>query len=146
MTKIRHVGITVSNLEKSLKFYCGILGFIEQKVMLEKGEFIDGLSGLNGVIVKTAKLRDCHNNEVLLELLEYKSPKSTPFWQPKKPITCPGISHFALTVDNIDHLYQSLKSEIEFNAPPAVSPDGGAKVAFCRDPENNLIELVQELK
>ena len=32
---------------------------------------------------------------------------------------------------------------VVFNAPPQRSPDGGAKVTFCRDPEGNLLELVE---
>ena len=35
---------------------------------------------------------------------------------------------------------------IEFNAPPQDSPDGYAKVTFCRGPENLLIELVEQIK
>ena len=44
------------------------------------------------------------------------------------------ISGFSLTEEGI-----------EFNYPPQTSPDGKVKVAFCRDPDGTLIEMVEEL-
>ena len=57
-----------------------------------------------------------------------------------------GITHVAFTVDNLDQTYGSLVSDgVKFMAPPQLSPDGAAKVTFCRDPEGNLLELVEVL-
>ena len=58
-----------------------------------------------------------------------------------------GLTHIALTVDDLDREYARLGAEnIEFISPPETSPDGGAKVAFCRGPDGEFVELVQELK
>lgn len=143
MKAIRHIGIVISNLEKSLHFYRDILGLKVQKDMLEKGKFIDNISNLKNVKVRTIKMAADDNN--LVELLWYKS-------HPKKPnkakrICATGVSHIAFTVENIDHEYKKLKKKgIKFHCPPQISPDRKAKVTFCRDPEENLIELVEELK
>jgi len=62
------------------------------------------------------------------------------------PITNIGCSHFALTVDDLDSLYERLtKNGTPFNYPVQISPDGNVKIAFCRDPDGTLIELVQDL-
>ena len=38
MSSFRHVGITVSDLDRSIKFYEELLGFEVKKVMLENGD------------------------------------------------------------------------------------------------------------
>ena len=57
-----------------------------------------------------------------------------------------GSSHVAFTVDDLDKTYEKfIVAGIKFNAPPQNSPDGYAKVTFCHDPDDTLIELVQVL-
>ena len=53
--KLRHVGITVTDLKKSIDFYRDIFGFSIIKEMDESGEHIDNFSGLKGVDVRTVK-------------------------------------------------------------------------------------------
>ena len=53
---LRHIGITVTDLEKSLEFYRDILGFQVVRIMDESGAHIDKFSALEGVKVKTVKL------------------------------------------------------------------------------------------
>jgi len=138
---IRHTGIVVSNLDKALYFYRDILGLRIKREMIESGKYIDNLSGLKEVRVKTIKMSTDNGN--LIELLYYGS-------HPRKSINrdiCDiGYSHIAFTVENLDYEYKRLKEKgIKFNCTPQISPDGKAKVVFCRDPEGNLIELVEEL-
>ena len=142
MTLLRHIGITVLDLDKELDFYKNILGFKIRRCATEKSDFIDKLSSLESVKVKTVKLADAKGN--LIELLCYLS---HPCASKKIPICESGFTHIALTVNDLDREYIRLKNKgIDFNWQPQVSPDKKAKVAFCRDPEGNLIELVEELK
>ncbi len=58
-----------------------------------------------------------------------------------------GFTLIAFTVDDLDREYERLRAAgVAFNARPQTSPDGYAKVTFCRDPEGNLIELVEVLR
>jgi catechol 2,3-dioxygenase-like lactoylglutathione lyase family enzyme len=140
-TKMRHTGIVVTNLQESKKFYCDLLGFTVQKEMDEYGKFMDKLLGLENVMVTTSKM--ILENGSMLELLEYKS---HPEPKEKIKISRLGCSHIALTVDDIDLLYSKLlRYGIEFNTRPLCSPDGKVKVVFCKDPDGNFIELVEEL-
>ena len=142
MIKVRHVGITVKDLDRMLDFYGRLLGFKNKKVALESGEYIDNFSDLENVSVTTAKLSN-GNDDVLIELLKYHSHTGE---DTKSQIINPGITHFALTVNDLNELYEkAVKEGIEFNAPPQLPPDGKALVTFCRDPEGNLIELVEVL-
>ena len=57
-----------------------------------------------------------------------------------------GIAHIAFTVDDVNAAYDRLKNEgVSFISAPKVSPDGYAKVAFCRAPEGTFVELVEVL-
>jgi hypothetical protein len=80
----------------------------------------------------------------ILELLHFE--KKGKVTTPLKPDDI-GITHFALTVKNLDELYVRLiENNVKILSPYQTSPDLSVKVLFCRDYENNLIELVEELK
>jgi len=138
---IRHTGIVVVDLEASLYFYRDLLGFQIAKQMEESGDYIDNISSLRNVKVTTVKLTS--QSGQMIELLKYHSHPA----EQKMPEICEiGISHIAFTVDNLDIEYKRLKDKgIKFNSPPQLSPDGYAKVTFCRAPEGTLIELVEVL-
>jgi len=138
---ICHTGIVVINLEASLHFYCGLLGFQIVKQMEEAEDYIDNISSLRNVKVTTVKITSPSGQ--MIELLKYHSHSAE---QKIREIYEIGISHIAFTVDDLDMEYKRLKDkEIQFNSPPQLSPDGYAKVTFCRAPEGTLIELVEVL-
>lgn len=142
MKAIRHTGIVVRDMERSLEFYRDFLGLKEVKDFREEGEYIDKISGLSGVKVWMIKL--AADDGTMVELLKYMS---HPQKAPDNPKLCAiGCSHVAFTVDDVDGEYTRLSEKgVRFNSPPAVSPDGYAKVAFCQDPDGVFIELVEVL-
>lgn len=138
---IRHIGIVVSDLVASLRFY-KLLGFKVDKQMIEKGDYIDKISSLSNVKVTTVKMRSVSGQ--LIELLYYHSHKKI---SKKCELSDIGITHFAVTVDDIEYAYRELsKVGISFNSQPQLSPDGNAKLTFCQDPDGVFIELVEMLK
>lgn len=143
MKAVRHFGIVVSNMEKSLSFYCDLLGLKPTRVMNESGPYLDNMLGLKKTEVTTAKL-SANNGTTLVELLYFKSHRQK---EPaKREIYSIGPTHVAFTVDDLDTLYRKLSQNgIRFNAPPQRSPDGYAKVTFCHDPDGTPVELVEVL-
>lgn len=140
--KFRHVGITVSDLEKSINFYTNILGLSIIVEADESGQHIDNFSGLDGVNVRSVKMTD--NDGGLVELLYYKSHKGVSI--PDKDITHIGCSHFAVTVQNLTELYNKLVANgVTVMCQPQKSPDFPVVLTFCKDPDGTLIELVEEL-
>ncbi len=138
---IRHTGIVVVDLEASLRFYGDLLGFQIAKQMEESGDYIDNILSLRNVKVTTVKMTSPSGQ--MIELLKYHS---HPVEQKMREICEIGISHIAFTVEDLNSEYDRLKGEgVPFNAPPQLSPDGYAKVTFCRAPEGTLIELVEVL-
>jgi len=139
---IRHVGIVVSNLENSIAFYKDLLGFEIVSKTDEPSLFIDKILGLKNSKLTTIKMRP-HEGQ-MLELLYFNSHQNQII--NKKKLANNGLTHFALTVENLITTYNKLSDHgVEFINPPEKSPNGLAIVAFCTDPEGNYIELVQEL-
>jgi catechol 2,3-dioxygenase-like lactoylglutathione lyase family enzyme len=137
---VRHFGIAVKNMEKSLWFYRDLLGLKMVREMNENGPIIENMLNLNNVNVHTAKL-SVDDGVTLVELLEFKSHKEEPS---DRQIFDIGASHVAFTVNNLDECYSFLCSKgIKFNSSPQISPDGFAKVCFCYDPDNTPVELVE---
>jgi catechol 2,3-dioxygenase-like lactoylglutathione lyase family enzyme len=142
ITQFRHAGIVVSDLDASLRFYRDLLGFEVKKRMDESGSYIDRMLALPDVRVTTCKMAS--PDGVLIELLQFHS-------HPRKPradrdASDIGPTHIALSVADLDLVYRKLtEAGVSFNAPPQLSPDGYAKVTFCKDPDGSLVELVEVL-
>ena len=142
MKEIRHTGIVVSNMDKSLEFYVGLLGLKIKKDMLEQGAHLDALLALKDVQVRTVKMEADDGN--LVELLWYTSHPRLP--RSPKEICEIGASHVAFTVENLEETYKRLSERgVVFHCTPQHSPDGKVKVTFCKDPDGTFIELVEQL-
>ncbi len=142
MTSVRHMGIVVSDMDKSLHFYSDLIGLQKAPVNEETGPFIDGLLNIPDSKIQTTKLVG-ENSTTSLELLCFKNPAPTT----STPLNAIGPTHIALNVNNINELYTRLtKVGVPFNAPPRISPDGCVKVAFCQDPDGTFVELVEVIK
>ena len=124
-TKIRHIGLVVPNLKKSINFWCKKLGFKIYRRLEEKGPAIDAIIGYKNVKLTTVKISDQEGN--LIELLYFKNaPNKKINLKWKGNTYSKGFTHLALTVQNIDSLYKGLKKKgIKFNSEPRISNDGG---------------------
>ena len=140
VTNIRHTGIVVSDMERSLQFYRDLLGMEVWADFHDNSDYVQAVTEVAGANVRMVKLKAADG--VSIELLQYLShPQGVP--KPSKACDV-GCNHVALQVDDLDALHSKLTAkDIHFHAPPTVSPDGGAKVTYCRDPEGVIIELVE---
>ena len=144
MKAVRHFGIVVRDMERSLLFYRDLLSLRIVSSMAESGAHLEQVLGLPNVRVHTVKMT-AENGSALVELLEFEShPDESP--QPRT-ICSLGPTHVAFTVENLDAVFGRLSRQgVRFNSPPQRVPDGRAKVAFCRDPDGTPVELVEVLK
>jgi catechol-2,3-dioxygenase len=118
------------------------MGFVVSKRMDESGSFIDKVLGFENLKVTTVKMT--LNEGQMIELLDFKSHKTKPGPQIINDI---GPTHIAFTVSSVDDIYEEFSRDgVEFISTPVISPDGYAKVAFCKAPEGTYIELVELLK
>lgn len=138
--QLRHVGIVCEELEKTLDFYVQWFGCSVSRVMHESGIFISTILAYDKVEVKTVKLIFPEGN-AQIELLHFKTSEMN---SSLVGLTSKGITHFAVTVKDLDGLYHSmLDAGVMFLSKPKISDDGVAKVCFCKDPNDVYIELVE---
>ena len=139
---LRHTGIVVQDLDAAIEFYGDLLGFVETARTDEAGRYLDAMLAVEDARVTTVKLNAPGGGG--LELLKVHAPKTNGAAASSLTATRPGITHIALTVSDLDVLYDNLlRAGIAFNAPPQRSPDGKVKVTYCQDPEGNFVELVE---
>ena len=139
---IRHIGLVVSDIDKSLEFYHNILGLKIQGKTDENDEFIKKLLKNENSHLKTIKL-STSNNATRIELISIKNKL---IHSARKQLNETGLTHISLTVNNLDKIYEVLKQKnVEFNCPPTLSPDKTLKVTFCKDFEGNFLELTEEM-
>lgn len=135
-----HTAISVTDLERSIRFYCDLLGMkMEWRIDHKKGETYEKIVGLKNVDVSFAMLSGWGSR---IELFQFHSPLGAPY-PPDKPVSDKGITHLAFQVEEIDALYEKLASNgVRFNAPPLVVRPG-VKAAYFRDPDGITVEIVE---
>ncbi|MFA7709416.1 MAG: VOC family protein [archaeon] len=138
--KIRHIGIVTKNLQKIINFY-KLFGF---KVYTYKEYNKDSLRNIIGINesdrIETYKLFD---GSTIIEVLYYSNYSDKKI---NKNLWDLGYSHIAFTIDNLDEFYNKLiDNGVEFISAPQLSSFDNVKLCFCKDPDGNFIELVQDL-
>ena len=132
----------VNDLEKNRDFWINTLGFKLHIEALEESPYIDELLAIKDPALKTVKLID--STGFIIELLKFENYQVGKSWSGDLKTT--GLTHIALTVDNLDELVKGLfKDDYQTLSDIKVSPNGKVKVVFVKGPEGLLLELVEEL-
>ena len=123
-----HTMVRVSDLNKSLDFYCNKLGMIEtRRIDVEAGKFT--------LVFLAAPGDENEARETRAPLLEL-----THNWEPEAYDEGRNFGHLAFEVDDIYKTCAALmKAGITISRPPR---DG--RMAFIRSPDNISIELLQK--
>ena len=122
-----HTMIRVGDLQRSVDFYCGVLGFSE----LRRSEYPDGKFTL-------VFLRAPGDSEggPALEL--------TYNWGVERYSVGDGYGHTAFEVDSVAAIGDRLATAgLAFSWGPGVTPDGRTTMAFIDDPDGYKIELLE---
>ncbi|NKE35536.1 VOC family protein [Natronococcus sp. JC468] len=138
MTKLsaHHVGVTVDDLEGVLPFYRDRLGL----EVLDRFE-VGGKAFADAVGVEGAGASFAHldANGVRLELVEY-DPEADPRSRPQ--LNEPGATHVGLSVADLEAFYADLPADVPTISEPRTTESGTA-ICFLRDPEGNLVEVLE---
>ena len=136
-----HIGISVNDLEESVKFYTEVMHMELDYRTQNKGDIISRVvdvedADLDVAVVLKSNLR--------IELLDYKNAEK------KKSVNYPaqdqpGLVHISFLVDDVDKEYERIKSlGFEFNSPPMVARENGPKITYFKGPDNVVIEIFEK--
>lgn len=136
-----HFGICVRDLERSLAFYCGALGF-EKAESHEIGPEFAALMDLSDVAVTSQFIR---RGPTAIELLAFREPR--PFGeQIRRAVNQLGLTHLSFRVDDVRATAASI---VEFGGSVVESSRttidlGGTALEFvyCTDPDGVRVELM----
>lgn len=134
-----HVGVSVRDMDRALRFYRDLLGFeVEWEHQDRSGAEMSRVVGLAQARAHMTMLKGYGGR---IELFHYLNPQGREAGVRRQ---CDfGLIHFALTVKDIQPLYERLRAAgVKFNCPPQVLRPG-VTVTYMQDPEGNTIELVE---
>ncbi len=140
--RTNHTSFTVSDLDRSVAFFCDGLGFELLSKAPRDPAKIQQITGVSGADITVAYVQGPGHR---LELIEYQGPDDRDSLRPR-PCDV-GFAHVAYDVDDIDAaIATAAKFDVRAINPPAVidkGPNAGGRVADLLDPDGITIEFIE---
>lgn len=141
--RIHHTAISTPNLARAIDFYQQLFGYaVVREFGWPRGvAMINGVIGLPDCAAKAVMMR---RGDSMLELFEFSHP--TPAPQPADRPACDhGYTHICFHVADVAQEHARLAAAgMRFHCPPQIA--GGLAFTYGRDPDGNVIELLQVLE
>jgi catechol 2,3-dioxygenase-like lactoylglutathione lyase family enzyme len=135
-----HVGICVSDLERSVRFYCDGLGF-ELVQSHTVGQEFGSLMEIEDVVLQSRFIR---RDGVSLELLHFDAPGHV--GEPlRRPMNQLGLTHLSLRVADLDavaHVIESLGGTVVAGTRTTFGTSDALDFVYCTDPDGTRIEIM----
>ncbi len=136
-----HINLSVSDLERSSKWYCDVLGMEVIRRVENTSKEVGLMMNLQGNHTKTAILKKPAQAGFYIEMTEWLSPKGIDL--PVGGNNGIGAYHFGFLVDDIDAEYARMKGMgVRFKSPP-ITVASGVRACYFFDPDNILLEIAQ---
>lgn len=140
------VGITVSDMDRALAFYTGVLGFEPVADAEFAGEAHERLTGVFGARLRVVRLRLGHE---AVELIQFLAPEGRPIPADSRS-NDRWFQHVAIIVADMDAAYAHLRRHKVRHASsgpqtlPGWNPAaGGIRAFYFKDPDGNPLEILQ---
>jgi catechol 2,3-dioxygenase-like lactoylglutathione lyase family enzyme len=141
---VHHLGLTVSDIERSVRFYRDVLGLTLVRRRSTNAEYVGRQTGYPGARLEVASFRMGAAGGPSLELAQYVS---HPGPAGEAGTHRAGSAHLCLQVDDIQAAYEALRRQgVSFKtAPVAITsgPNEGGFGVYLSDPDGFTIELFQ---
>ncbi len=145
VTAIAGFGTTVSDLDRAVAFYTGVLGFEKESEVELAGPAYETLEGVFGLRMRVATLR---LGAETLALTEYLAPEGRPIPEGARS-NDRWFQHVAIVVSDMDRAYAELRRHrVRHASPepqelPAWNPAaGGIRAFYFKDPDGHALELI----
>jgi diaminopimelate decarboxylase len=142
--RLDHTGVTVGDLDRSLRFYRDLLGLPVRAQGEDGGPHLAAITGLEGARVRFADL-DAGGGR-LVELLQYLTPVAAPA---PAPPNAAGSGHLGIQVADVAAAAERLRGAgvtIRSRGPVAIEDDGdwaGVTCLYATDPDGFTVELIE---
>ena len=145
LTNVHHLGMTVSDIDRSIMFYRDTLGMtLTGRRPCVEGEYVAKQTGYAGVKLSVASFRVRPDSPNSLEIVEYLNHTGEPA---DTATNRPGGTHLCILVDDLDAAYVDLKGTgVRFKTAPVeitAGPNQGGKVVYFFDPDDYVLELFE---
>lgn len=146
ITSIAHIGLTVSNLERSIAFYQDTLHLEYQGEMKMGGPETATLFKREGCQARVAYLKPKDSVGPLVELIQFTSCEVQ---NHKSDLFETSISELCFAVDDIDAETEKLKAlGVKLISEPQTFDStaygfGKSRAVYFYDPDENILELIQ---
>jgi len=151
-----HLGLVVADLDSMDRFYADVIGLQrQQQILVEDSkvsrgdenaivvERLDELMGITGTRIEIRHYSDPRHPQ-FLELLHYPDhPAASIEHRSNAPL---GLGHLGLGVPAIDPILARMEATglgERVSGPQRLKEFGGLRYAFLKDPEGNLVELME---
>lgn len=139
------VGITVSDIDRSVEFFSKVLSFEKVSDIEVMGSEYERLQGVFGAWMRIVRMR---LGEEFIDLTEYLTPRGRPI-----PVDSRSndqwFQHIAIVVSDMDRAYQQLRAnKVQHTSTgPQRIPDwnkaaAGIKAFYFKDPDGHNLELI----
>jgi catechol 2,3-dioxygenase-like lactoylglutathione lyase family enzyme len=140
------VGLTVSDMDRSIAFYTSVLDFQKLSDDEVAGTAYEKLEGVFGVRMRVVRLR---LGDELLQLTEYLAPRGRPAPADSRS-NDRWFQHVAIVVSDMDSAYARLRRNKVQHAstgpqllPRTIPNAAGIRAFYFRDPDGHPLELLQ---
>ena len=141
--RINHTGITVSDLQRSKRFYEDVLGFRSEVEDEKQGEAVSAVVGFPDTHLKIAMLS---LGDTVIELIQYFHPQPGHMQGRNCDV---GAAHIAFETADIERSVQDLAAQGITSTPVfyvASGPQKGRSFSYFADPDGITLELYQRPK
>jgi catechol 2,3-dioxygenase-like lactoylglutathione lyase family enzyme len=140
------VGLTVSDMDRSVEFYTSVLDFVKAGDDERAGPEIEALSGVFGARVRVVRLR---LGDETLQLSEFLAPRGRPAPADSRS-NDRWFQHVAVIVSDMDRAYARLRRFKVQHAstgpqllPKTIPAAAGIRAFYFRDPDGHPLEILQ---
>ena len=139
--RLTHLGICVSDLDRSAAFYRDALGFRELGRLEVASRAASVLLELEGVDLEAVYLE---RDGFRIELLRFRRPGTTGDPAPR-PMNALGFTHLSFRVADLDAALAAVRAAggRVLEATRTEAPEFGARAAFAADPDGVRLEIVE---
>jgi lactoylglutathione lyase len=135
MVVVNHVGLCVTDLVVSRRFYEELLGFVWQRDLVVPDAPASQLLRVPAPVGMTAVYLE--RDGFVLELLHFDRPGNDP--QRERSFTEPGLTHLSFSVDDIP---ATCGRVAELGGEVLADTEMGGRAVMIRDPDGQLLELL----